>query len=950
MHHWFNTRSHLAVMDAISHSCIATLRDHFTQLHKSETSELPRPLLHLSVDMALASSLAVQLVQVPKKVNKLQTETTLKEITRHITLLNIFVSGLKCHALFQTSKEVGGVSKRILSSVDVVGRVNLPTIQTSICCLVPKSDANKTLSTISPEQSQLLFELSPSKDITVCTLLEAGLKDSCLTLVAKLLTSEIHEDAVLEWSNVQQYGNMENLVSPSVALESKNNHFMVDAVVPRLWSQVATTHTGLASSVTGGLDLLILYEALEAWQEHVRGVASLAEQIFVDKANHDRRVLLTIVANAARNSMLFQRYFNPVHSDITLSIRRSVVFACIQQLWDTLPAFSEGLVSRDEKGPYESELVATLLAISARLYSQQEEAEDQSVSCDISVQNDRSETGSVGYMSISPSPSELAIPNVTVADFLDLRDIDYDPVLSKTSQPCLLALRESLLPLFTEAGLKIAPQLRPICHNKELFLGEVGVALKEVSVFVTPPTHTRHTDTPVIIAKHIDLRSSVKYTNETTPAQTNLSLLPSNMSTDIPSAKVNLSSNCIISAEGISLTVTVPLLKLGRHMMETTRYRSHVTRLTEIFNTDNLITPRPSSKDSQQQNAVEIPEEMSLILPSAVVRFTKSIVSIVKTKDVKSETTPLGLSPTITVQSPLTFKLSSPPVEEEHTRRRLQDTASSVTSDDVAIAMENPLFAEALSDTVGYDTQDSLQAISDHPQKLLSPKSYTSVISKATAKDHTSSIVRSLSLSPSQLLYSGYGLLRIKSFEVSVQVQTTRACVLVEGVSACVDIRKAVKKLESLPTYLSAAATLQKSSLVVTDRGLPEADVLSLKAQPMYVSGGMSEGAEMPTYRCLVKVCGVELSVPQSPVIIHRRYQILMPSFTAVYHDVFAKSEANLPETPSAPVVNIGDVKLPPKLPQGFVHFSLNEAAVILSPLPSLTVTYSVSYVLGCFL
>lgn len=941
-------------MDALSHSCIATLQDHFTQLHKSETPEPSRPLLHLSVDMATQSSLAIQLVQVPKRMKKLPTETTLKEITRHMTLLNIFVSGLKCQALFQTSKEVCGASKRILSSVDIVGRVNLPTIQTSICCLVPKSDTNKTLLTLSPEQSQLSFELSPSRDLTICTLLEAGLKDSSLTLVTKLLTSEVHEDAVLEWNHVHLYENVESIL-PTNAIELKNNHFMIDLVLPLVWSQVATTHTGLASPVTGGLDLLVLYEALEAWSEHAVGVASVAKKLLSDKASHDRRVFLTIVANAARNSMLFQRYFNPVHSDITLSIRQSVVFACLQQLWNTLPAFSEGLISRDEKEPYDSELVATLLAISARLYSQQEEADKQLLSCDTSIQNGCSEIGSVGYMSISPSPSELAIPNATVADFFDLRDIDYDPVLSKTSKPSLLALRESMLPLFSEAGLKIAPQLRPICHNNELFLGELGLALKEVSVFVTPPhqqstSHTRHTDTPVIIAKHIDIRSSVKYTTETAPTQANLLLLPAKATKDTSDAKVNLSSNCIISIEGISLTVTIPLLKLGRHMIETAHYRSHMTRLAEIFNADNLNTPRPSSKNSQQQENFEVPEEISLVLPPAVIRFTKSIVSVIKAREFKSEISPLGLSPTITVQSPLTSKLSSP-LDDEPSRQLLRPRSpvSSVTSEDVAIAMENPTFTELLSDTVDYDTQDSFHVKSDHPQKLLTPKSYTSVVPKAISKDHTSSIVRSLSFSPSQLLYSGYGLLRIKSIEVSVQAETTRASVLVEGISGCIDIRKATKKFESFPTYLSAAATVQKSSLIVSDRGLPEADVLSFKTQPIYISGGMCEGmcggsVELPTYRCLMKVCGVELSVPQSPVIIHRRYQILMPSFTALYRDVFTKSETSQPTTPSTSMVNIADMKLPPKLPQGFIHFSLDEAAVILSPLPSLTVTYSVSY------
>ncbi len=901
--------------------------------------------------METQSSLAIQLFQVPKKQNQIPTGLTLKEITRHMTLINVFISGLRCHTLFQTSKEVGGASKRILSSIDILGRVNLQTLQTSICCLVPKSDANTTLLTLSPGQSQLAFELSPAKDLSLCTLLEAGLKDTGLTFVAKLLRSEVHEDAILEWSHVHQYSNMSS-VSPSHAVESKNNHFMVDIMLPRVWSQVASTHMGIAGPATGGLDLLVLYEALEAWHVHVGGVPSLVRTLFSDKASRDRRVLLTIVANAARNSMLSQRYFNPVHSDITLALRRCVLFGCLQQLWQTIPAFTESGVPQDKTESFERELVATLLAISARLYSQHEEDDNKCLSCDPPIQVGRSETGSVGYMSISPSPSELAIPNAMAADFFDLRDIDYEPVFLRTTQPSLLALREAMLPLLAEAGLKVTPQLRPVCHNKDLFLGEVGVALKEISVFVTSPSHlhsshTRHIDTPVLITKHIDVRSSMKYTTETTPSEPHLLLLPSNTAAeDIPSAKINLSSNCIVSVEGISLTVTTPLLKLGRHMMETARYRSHVTRLMEICKEDNLTTPCPENYRPRPP-PFELPDE-SFIFTSRIISFAKTVTSIVDSQEVKSDSCHNVLSsPMVTVQSPSTSKLSSPQEEPSRQLLRPQSPSSSITSDDIAIAMENPTFADALSDTLGSDTPDSLRATRDNSLKLLNPKTCTSIMTPkvSATKDHTSSVVRCLSLLPSQLLFSVYGLLRIKAFEVGVQIETTRASVLVEGVSGCVDMRKATKELEEpLSLYLSAAATIQKSSLVLSDRGLPESEVvLSFKAQPVYVSAGMCGGVELPTYRCLVKVRGVELSVPQSPVIIHRRYQALMPSFTAIYQDVFAKSEKTQPETPPAPVVNMADVKLPPKLPQGFVHFSLDETSIVLSPLPSLTVTYTVS-------
>ena len=931
------------MMDALSHSTLSAIRDHFTQLHTSTTStpEPPQPLLHLSVAMEAHSSLAIQLHQVPKKATQVPTESMLKEITRHMTLLTIYISGLNCHALFQTSKEVGGASKQILSSVDIVGDINIPVVQTSICCLVPKLHGEQTPLNLSSEQSQLSFELTQARDLTLCTLLEAGLKDVGVRLVAKLLQTEVHEETVMDWNHIHQYSGMGTGVLDH-ALETRNNQFVINVSIPLLWSQVASTHTGIAGPLTGGLDLLVLYEALEAWHEPVEGVASLIGKLVKDKTSRDRRVLLTIVANAARNSILFQKSFNPVHSDVTLALRHSVGYSCLQQLWQTLPAYSESDVPNEDSELFASQLVATTLAMCTRLYSQHEEAENKSH--DPPTQDVFSETGSVGYVSISPSPSELAIPNAVLAEFLDLRDIDYDPVLSRMTLPMLLALREALLPIFNQTDVKVSPQLRPVCHNKALYSGGVGVAVREVSVFVMPPSHshTRHKDTPVFHVEHMDVRSSLKYTMESTPPHPQITLLPSNMKpSDTHTSKVNVFSSCIVSLEGISLTLTTPLLKLGRHMMETARHRSHLTRLDKVVNEDNLVTPRPDISEP----TVATPTEHRHMPPSEILTFTQSLVVLVRKYGGMGEATPMVSSPGSPIDSPQTVKHISP--QDEGEKKLLsQLSMSSMSSGDVAIAMEDPRSPEVQSDTVGYDTPDSLHITSDNSLKLLSPKSYTSVPSKLTLKDHTSLVIRSLALTPTQLLFSVFGLLKIKRIEAGVQIETTRASLLFEEVSAVVDARKATEELrELLPTYLSAAATLKRNSLVLSDRGLPEAEVFSFKAQPVYVSAGLCGGVEPPTYRCLVKVCGVELSFPQSPAIIHRRYQTLMPEFKAVYQEVFA-SAGSQPTTPTAPVVNMSDVKLPPKLPQGVVHFILEEAAVVISPLPSLTVIYTVGHVI----
>lgn len=59
-------------------------------------------------------------------------------------------------------------------------------------------------------------------------------------------------------------------------------------------------------------------------------------------------------------------------------------------------------------------------------------------------------------------------------------------------------------------------------------------------------------------------------------------------------------------------------------------------------------------------------------------------------------------------------------------------------------------------------------------------------------------------------------------------------------------------------------------------------------AQPVYCSIGICNSSmqPLPTYRCLLKVKGVELDVKQSPVWIHKRFQHLMPVFTRIYHDI----------------------------------------------------------------
>ena len=61
---------------------------------------------------------------------------------------------------------------------------------------------------------------------------------------------------------------------------------------------------------------------------------------------------------------------NPVHSEVSTTLRQTVVYSCIQHLWRTFPIYSEQLLpSLPIDVFYDEEIVATTLALASRLFS-----------------------------------------------------------------------------------------------------------------------------------------------------------------------------------------------------------------------------------------------------------------------------------------------------------------------------------------------------------------------------------------------------------------------------------------------------------------------------------------------------------------------------------------------------------------------------------------------------
>ena len=245
-------------------------------------------------------------------MNGTTSNISLKKMARHSSLLVCYASGVGCDALLETASEFqdtvhnksrgeerkerakedgereggegegeeGTKAKTKIDSFKVSADVKLPIVQLAVCALVPEEGEERakrsTLPSLSQAQSQLNFQLSNLPPITaeggearsaaVCVLLEAGIRESTATCLAEIVHSELSEEIVLTWRNVQGYQLQDVRKRPtSEDCQEKKNRVVFSASLPLFWSQLASPRTGIASSSTGGIDMLILVEAMESW-------------------------------------------------------------------------------------------------------------------------------------------------------------------------------------------------------------------------------------------------------------------------------------------------------------------------------------------------------------------------------------------------------------------------------------------------------------------------------------------------------------------------------------------------------------------------------------------------------------------------------------------------------------------------------------------------------------
>ena len=291
------------------------------------------------------------------------------------------------------------------------------------------------------------------------------------------------------------------------------------------------------------------------------------------------------------------------------------------QLWRSLAGYSEAQVaSLPEDHSYEEEIVAATLALATRLYSQLEaggptqkkqqlprvgregassRASSSSSRRRFRIQAETESVCSVGYLSISPSPSELAIPNIGIDN---LEFIDFEQLASNVNFEKFVVVRESIIPFLNVAGIRVDPQLRTVCHNSAEFSTDFTIELREATAFIaestpikiqpptpkiqplppgTPRRHVSLRDLPVLYIEQFIINGCLKYSSESSfQKMPTLSILVKKSPLEegtikrYTKSKTNVSAQCCVSLDTISGNITVPALKFARHMIEMNKFRT----------------------------------------------------------------------------------------------------------------------------------------------------------------------------------------------------------------------------------------------------------------------------------------------------------------------------------------------------------------------------------------
>lgn len=397
----------------------------------------------------------------------------------------------------------------------------------------------------------------------------------------------------------------------------------------------------------------------------------------------------------------------------------------------------------------------------------------------------------------------------------------------------VVVIRESLLPLLKAIGIPTAPQLRASCHNQRQLHVDCSLTLREGTVFVMEPFSSCTLPALSVERAAVMGHLQASWDSPTTQLPT-LSLLSSSTENthSLHSSKRTINGHFSTQAGVVSVGVTVPLMKLCRHLIETSRILSHGKRPTKPPKPTTIPTNPPHnvmdspgqplhpSADIWQfaqelvgqltalqrealQNAARQSEGNVAAIPSCI---SLSRPSSTGSRSVRSIITDFSHSPkNVTVNSPssvASHHLSPPAVSTTFTVPRRQHTHSlsnDSSTSEVAIQIEHvdaPLATSPASqspmDTSGGDlaSSDDVQ-LSPGSHKVPSSPLPPAAPLEASAASQTTEwlgdtlpLQRTLETPTTQLSHSMFGLLLLDFLSFTLQVETSTTSLRLAGESS----------------------------------------------------------------------------------------------------------------------------------------------------------------------
>lgn len=375
----------------------------------------------------------------------------------------------------------------------------------------------------------------------------------------------------------------------------------------------------------------------------------------------------------------------------------------------------------------------------------------------------------------------------------------------------VVVIRESLLPLLKAIGTPTAPQLRALCHNQHQFHLDCSVQLREGTVFVLEPSSSR--SLPALRVEHAAVRGDLQV-NWATPATQlpNLCLLSSNTESTLPhSSKRNINGLFSANVGILSVGITVPLMKLSRHLIETSRVLAQnqkptkPTTLFTVADTNEETDIQPSDMwhfiqelvgqlTTLQEETLQASVRQTEAGPSHTSLSRPSPAQSAHSRSIRSVIADYSCSPkNIIASSPPPCHPSQPTVSAVplHTT-----TSHDSSTSEVAIEMEQveaPLATSPASqsplDTSGGDlpSSDEIQLLSGSQRissSILPPTTSldASVASQATEwLNDTGALQQTLGTPLSQLSHSIFGLLRLDSLSFTLQVESSTTSLRLAG-------------------------------------------------------------------------------------------------------------------------------------------------------------------------